>query len=203
MKNYLILTVCFVSLVSWLGCGKEDLQNKQQALENKVSFLESRVASLEKLLKKPADQNIAQIEVKKQEVEKTQEKTEEKKAEQNPENNKNKPNYFNFPEFKIEIKNFKVRMGIGGIAEFYGDIVNHNKKNINYLSLATEFYDEYGNLIGGHSFPLKLVFANKERRFFNSDSVQGTFKNVARYDIKIKYVGFEGYQIEEEEKTKD
>ena len=103
----------------------------------------------------------------------------------------------------MEIKNFTIREGIGGIAEFSGDIVNHGSKNINYLSLATEFYDKYGNLIGGHSFPVKLIFANKERMFSNSDSVSGGFKNIARYDIKVKYVGFEGYQIKEEKKIKD
>lgn len=203
MKKHLILTIFSIFLISSLGCGKKDLQDKQQALEEKVSILESRVADLEKMVEKSGGENIAKKEVKKEKPEKTEEKIEEKKTEQKPDDKKNKPNSFNFSEFKIEVKNFTVRMGLGGVAEFYGDIINHGQKNINYLSLTTEFYDEYGNLIGGHSFPVKLVFAKKERRFFNVDSIQGGFKNIVRYDIKVKYVGFEGYQIEEEEKTKD
>jgi len=39
--------------------------------------------------------------------------------------------------------------------------------------------------------------------FSNSDSVSGGFKNIARYDIKVKHAEVEGYQIKEEEKIKD
>ncbi|OGL46619.1 MAG: hypothetical protein A2W05_06980 [Candidatus Schekmanbacteria bacterium RBG_16_38_10] len=199
MRKYLILTVWFVSLVPLLGCGKKDLQNKQQALEQKVSVLESKVAKLENLVKKPINENIPAKEVKKQEAKKT---VEAKKAEQNLDDKNNKPTSFNFPEFKIEIKNFIIRIGTGNVAEYYGEVVNKGNKNINDLSLTTEFFDEFGNLIGGHSFPIKVIYANKERKFTNIDPIASGFKNIYKYNLKVKYVVYEGGQYQEGEEEK-
>ena len=140
--------------------------------------------------------------IQKEEAEKTKEDVGAKKADQNQNNKKNKPSFFEFPEFKVEIKNFTMRIGVGNVAEYYGEVVNSGNKNINDLSLTTEFFDKFGNLIGGHSFPVKVIYANKARKFANVDSITSGFNNIDKYNIKVKYVVYEGGQYKEGEEEK-
>jgi len=195
-KIVLVLIIFFIFPILFLACGKQGYEKNQKAIEERMKSLEIRIADLEMRIKKANSEPIM-----KKEVEEAI-KAEDKRIVAAQEMKKNKPSYFNFPDYKIEIKDFNLRTGEGGVVEYYGNIVNKGNRNINDLSLTTEFYNESGNLIGGHSFPIKVIFANKERRFSNSDTVQGGSRNVYRYDIKVKYVVYEGGQLKEQEEEK-
>jgi len=203
MKYFTAFLLLF--LLFFTACGRQDPQKNQKALEDRLKILEERVTVLEKGISKLNSSPAVQSEEgKANNIEKVKntEKGKEKISEVTKDAKKNKPDFFYFADYKIEIQNFTYRMGEGNTIEYFGDIINKGDKNIDNLSLIIEFFDYEGALIGGHSFPIKIIFAKNKRSFTNSDSIRGGFKNIFRYDIKIKYVGYEGGHLKEREEDK-
>ena len=187
------------------NCRRQEPEKNQKAVEDRLKTLEERVSILEKGISKlnitPSVQSVKGENAKADSIEKVEEAEKDKGKNIEPAKaaRKIKPDSFKFPDYKLEIKKFKCIVGEGGIVQYFGEVVNSAEKNIIYLTLTTEFFDYDGVLIGGHSFPIKLILANsyKARAFSNADSVKNGFKNIYDYDVKVKYVIYEGGQLTE------
>jgi len=161
----------------------ESMQKQMRILSNRLTSIEERLYKAAKNrqqdttpVKNPAEeQGTAKIKI--------------------PKANKGRfPSEFEFPEYKIKITDFNCYKGVGNIAAYGGNVIT--KRDIQMLNLNISFFDLRGKLIGGHSFPVKVIFADTPKSFHNADTIEGGFKKIDSMTLEVDFISYSDFSIE-------
>lgn len=191
MKIIKLFFLHFAVLILLGACGDQNnyadkiasIEKKQDMLAKKIEVLEERLFNIQKEKKQVnppplIPQPIPKIEPEKKII-------------------SGIPSSFDYPEYSLKIKDFSCYEGMSGLAVYNGMVIT--SKDVQIVALRTEFFNAKGKLIGGHAFPVNVLTSGVQKRFDNSDIVEGGFKKISKMNITVDYISYSDFRIKGKE----